>query len=63
MVAAEKPHIGCMRVPFMNSTTRSDSMSDSIRDCNGGFSCIGLSSDRARAVRLKLPGWYASNAG
>ena len=35
MVAAEKPHIGCIRVPFMNSTTRSDSTSDSIRDCNG----------------------------
>ena len=30
-----KPHIGCIRVPFMKSTTRSDSMSDSIRDCNG----------------------------
>ena len=46
MVAAEKPHCGCIRVPFMNSTTRSESMRDSIRDCNGWFSSIGFSSDR-----------------
>ena len=34
-VVAEKPHCGCIRVPFMNSTTRSESMNDSMRDSTG----------------------------
>ena len=47
MVAAEKPHIGCVRVPFMKSTTRSDSMSDSICDFSAELICMGISSGPA----------------
>ena len=48
-VVAEKPHIGCVRVPFMNSTIRSDPMSDSIRDFDDWSSCMAFSSGRASA--------------